>query len=800
MLLTRAAASPEVTPMRERVRVHAVLGVEGGDVVMQGDREAVGGRMLQERAQLRRIEIMGERERVQPQPQQVRGRQRIGDVEREVPVQHRAGLTLGTLQEVHHRAPVAHQHRIRAQPADALVIALLARLLHPHRGDRHPQARRPGPLHRALKAHHLHPIQLHLGQPRGDDGLELRLLAAQGNEPRRALTGGLGHAPGQRGAHLLQHRRLHHRPARAPLHGGRQLRHELAADRLELGDGQVQPTSQPSALQERQPEGSSSEGAQLVPQQPLVQPAASRRGQWHRAAGGRIMPPGPGPNLEGSPLHARDAQLQRNPALGLARGEQPLDTAGQRGIAVEPHPLSGSHPSQIRTRLAKTQHPTVPPPFHPEDGASWLVLVLWRPRIEDDAHARARLRGLRRGLSLQRRGHLAHGRLGAVRLQPQPPRPRALVRHDLDFLARNGLHPAQVQPPVLRKAALHQRLVVRAREKAMGEAAAVRQRHAGQILRELGLVGSARQDALHPAPVPLHRGGDVRRALQAAFDLQAVDADVHELRHGPHPREILGAEQVLHLAEFPRLPIDDQVIRQAARLGALPSVRRAPSPGLAGQALAAPGHAERAVDEDLQLDLRLPSQPADLRRGQFAGDDGAAEPQPLGEPHPFRAGERHLRGGMQLELGADRPGQQGHRRILHDECIHPGRGRPPDQVLDEGQLGLEHQGIQGKIGPGTRPVDEGERLGKAGQGEIIGASTCIESFIEPEVDGIRATGEGGPEGLKIPRGGEDFRTSQRHDFLLNTPPPAHTPPWAPRQNLCPYPRPAPRLFMLPPGP
>ena len=53
-------------------------------------------------------------------------------------------------------------------------------------------------------------------------------------------------------------------------------------------------------------------------------------------------------------------------------------------------------------------------------------------------------------------------------------------------------------------------------------------------------------------------------------------------------------------AEIDVIAVADQVIRQPARLGALPAVRTPAAERFAGQALAGIGDAKRAVDEDFQ--------------------------------------------------------------------------------------------------------------------------------------------------------------------------------------------------------
>ncbi len=93
--------------------------------------------------------------------------------------------------------------------------------------------------------------------------------------------------------------------------------------------------------------------------------------------------------------------------------------------------------------------------------------------------------------------------------------------------------------------------------------------------------------------------GDVFRGFEAAFDLEAGDADLDEAGDEVDGGEVLGAEQVLGQAEVDVLAVTDDCVRHAAGLGTFAAIGGARAESLAGQALAGIGHAKRAVDEDL---------------------------------------------------------------------------------------------------------------------------------------------------------------------------------------------------------
>src|SRR5690606_39941556 len=78
VLLTGAPTAAEIAAGGEGVRVDAVLGVEGRDVVVQGNGEARGRRIREQSEQLGLVEVMRAGERIQPQREQVVGGEAVG--------------------------------------------------------------------------------------------------------------------------------------------------------------------------------------------------------------------------------------------------------------------------------------------------------------------------------------------------------------------------------------------------------------------------------------------------------------------------------------------------------------------------------------------------------------------------------------------------------------------------------------------------------------------------------------------------------------------------------------------------
>ena len=263
-------------------------------------------------------------------------------------------------------------------------------------------------------------------------------------------------------------------------------------------------------------------------------------------------------------------------------------------------------------------------------------------------------------------------------------------------------------------------------------------------------------------PVVGDRGGHVVRAFEPALDLERRDPAAG-LSHDRRERadhvgadQVLGRQQVLDLAEVARLAIHDQAVGQAARLRALTAVRRPAPPRLGGQALATPRHAQRAVDEHLERDRGPGRVGADLVDRQLARDHHPGQAEVRQQPDGERARRGHLGGGVDLEVGAHRARDPGDRGILDDDGVDA-RGRDaPQQLLDDGQLGLEHEGVERDVQPGAGAVDPRGDLVQAVGREVRGPGAGVEAVVEPEVDRVSAGGEGGREGVAVAGGGENL--------------------------------------------
>ena len=307
----------------------------------------------------------------------------------------------------------------------------------------------------------------------------------------------------------------------------------------------------------------------------------------------------------------------------------------------------------------------------------------------------------------------------------------------------------------LGKQAVDELLVVDAVEEAVGEATG---EGLGEVVelfaRERKTLAMKR--GVDGGPIGLRGGGDVVGAFQAAFDLEGLDTGAREAVDGVVSGQVLRAEQVRFVAEVARLAVDDELVRQAAGLGALATVGAAPAEGFAGEALAAVGDAEGAVDEGFDGDGGGGGDAFDVGRGQFAGEDDAFDAEPADEVDAAGVGEGHLGGAVYWKRGGGDVEEFGKAKVLDDDGIDAGGGEGGDVVDGGGQFIGEDQGVEGDVAANVVGVEIGDDLGELVEGEIGGAMAGVE-VAEAEVDRVGAVGDGGAHGVPVAGGREEFR-------------------------------------------
>ena len=218
------------------------------------------------------------------------------------------------------------------------------------------------------------------------------------------------------------------------------------------------------------------------------------------------------------------------------------------------------------------------------------------------------------------------------------------------------------------------------------------------------------------------RGGDVGPALESAFDFEADDARVDERFDAVVGGEVLRAEEVGSVAEVAAGAVDDEVVGHAAGLGALAAIGAAAAECFAGEALAAVGDAECAVDEDLDRHLGLRRDRSGFRRAKVRGRGRRGRCRARrAKSMPRRLGERHLRRGVDGESRCDAMDEADESEVLHDDGVDSGGGDGGDEFGGGGEFVGEDQRVEGDEAADVAVVEKPHHLGEFLDGEVGGA-------------------------------------------------------------------------------
>jgi hypothetical protein len=318
-------------------------------------------------------------------------------------------------------------------------------------------------------------------------------------------------------------------------------------------------------------------------------------------------------------------------------------------------------------------------------------------------------------------------------------------------------NPAEEDAALLGIAPLDQSLMVHAFQESVRESAR-------ETLLEVPRLALAERDAarlqrlVERAPVGRGHVGDVLRRLEPPLDLERTHARPQQLRQQVERREVLRRKQVPHRAELPSLAVDDQVVRHAARLRALAAIGGAAAPDLARQALARPAHAERAVHEDLELEVGPLVDARDLLDRQLARQDRAHDPEPPRELAALGRRDRHLRRGVQRQPRHDLLREPRDAEVLHDRRVRARLVDPAQLLARERQLLLEDERVERDVALHAAPVQLGHHCAEAVEREVGRASARVESVLQPEVDRVGAVLDGGAQALEVAGRSEDLGT------------------------------------------
>ena len=254
-------------------------------------------------------------------------------------------------------------------------------------------------------------------------------------------------------------------------------------------------------------------------------------------------------------------------------------------------------------------------------------------------------------------------------------------------------------------------------------------------------------DAIQLTPVVAGDVLHVAEVLVAALDLEAADAGVDQRLQVVRLVVVLHRQQVLLEGDDAALIVRERV-GQAAVLRAVAAVGAALGVRVADVALAGKGHAQRAVDEELERHVvgqRRGADGRDLPEAQLARQHHLRKADLAEELRLLHRADVALRRGMQLDR---RQVELQQTHVLHDQRVGTGVVHLPGDaprflqfvVVQDGVQRHQHAGVVtvGMFGEGRDLRDVVAGVGARAEGraaDIDGVGTMVDG-LDAELAGL----------------------------------------------------------------
>ena len=260
----------------------------------------------------------------------------------------------------------------------------------------------------------------------------------------------------------------------------------------------------------------------------------------------------------------------------------------------------------------------------------------------------------------------------------------------------------------------------------------------GVVVSDIDASAQVVPDLIQGRPVGPDRCHHIFRTLEAAFDLETVDARPDQAWKQRQCHQVLRRQQVSMVAPIAWFTIDHQTVGEATGLRALAAVGRTTAPGLAGKTLSAVADTQCAMHEHLDLERAIAYHSGNFINRQFASQDDAADAKSAGKRHARDIGDRHLGAAVDRQPGCRLPGQTRQPDVLHDQRIDPSLCGSTYQVLGALELFVKDQGIEGEVAADTAFVQVVHGRGQRVHGKRGGAYARVEAAVQAEIHGIGA--------------------------------------------------------------
>jgi len=133
----------------------------------------------------------------------------------------------------------------------------------------------------------------------------------------------------------------------------------------------------------------------------------------------------------------------------------------------------------------------------------------------------------------------------------------------------------------------------------------------------------------------------------------------------------------------------------------------------------------------------------------------------VGKGERLGRGDRHLRRGVEMEIGHHRPRHRRESEVLHDDRIDSARTEVSQLLRRVFEFGREDERVKGNKSPHPVAMEESHQLGQILVREVVRPNPRVEAG-HAEVNRIGPVRHGGAGALPVAGGCEEFGGGFRH--------------------------------------
>ena len=198
-----------------------------------------------------------------------------------------------------------------------------------------------------------------------------------------------------------------------------------------------------------------------------------------------------------------------------------------------------------------------------------------------------------------------------------------------------------------------------------------------------------------------------------------------------------------------------EAVLQATGLGAHAAVAAALADQGRHVALSGVAEAQRAVDEDLDLDGRVFGDVADLFEIELPGEHGPRHAELGRGLDALEVVDGHLGAGVQRDVRQILADGGGETQILHEDRVRSGVTRELRGLERRLDLPVAHEGVERDVDLAAADAAIAHGLLKFFLGKVFGSAAGVE-IAHAEIDRVGAVLYGGNDGFRRAGGGKQF--------------------------------------------